>query len=447
MSTHCKYHPLKTAHYHCEYCQSHFCDSCSDESLVNQSINASVACVFCQNPLTELETSPDIEPFWRNLQSVYRYPLSQPGIITLLLVSLISSIVPNFFLLHFISLVLLIHYANACLNKTANGVMEPPVINDLFNADISSLFKIYFIIFLMILFVSIILWYLGPEIAYLVVIFFTVAFPASIIVLSIDEQFTNAINPKTLIKIITSTGLSYIVMCFFLLIMFSSIALIEEFILSNNSSFISYFLVEIISSYYIVIIFHLLGYIVYQHHDKLGLSAINIDREIISRSDTKRQQDHIELLIKAGHFLKAREMSSIPLRSKSATLAQWNRCFELSLISQKETSLIGFLDSYFDKLDDVNQEDLMTDSYLKSIKKIKKYKPKNHSVWLKIAKGLVEIGHYKTAISLLNGFHKDCKDKPLAIQGYELLDASFSNLPGYDKHAAQNRKLAAMLKA
>ena len=88
----------------------------------------------------------------------------------------------------------------------------------------------------------------------------------------------------------------------------------------------------------------------------------------------------------------------------------------------------------------------MADTYLKSRKRVKTYQPKSHLVWLKIAQGLIEIGHYKTAISLLNGFHKSCKDKTLAITGYELLDLSFSNLPGYEKHAAQNKKLATMLK-
>ena len=88
----------------------------------------------------------------------------------------------------------------------------------------------------------------------------------------------------------------------------------------------------------------------------------------------------------------------------------------------------------------------MADAYLKCRKRVKTYQPKNHFIWLKIAQGLIEIGHYKTAISLLNGFHKSCKDKALIITGYELLDLSFSKLPGYEKHAAQNKKLAAMLK-
>ena len=445
MLTHCKYHPLETAHFHCEYCQSDFCNSCSDESPLNHDVNASLACVLCSNPLTEFDMSPDIEPFWRNLNGVYQYPLTTPGIITLLLVSLISSIAPNSLLLHFFSLILLIHYASACLNKTANGVMKPPIIDDLMSTDISALFKIYFVIFLMIL-ITVIVSGVLAELAYLVMIFFIIAFPASIIILSIDEKFSNAINPKLLLTVITTTGASYVLMCLFSLIMFSSIALIEEFILSNHPTFINYFLTEFISSYYIIIIFHLLGYIVYQHHHELNFSASHVEREVIPRSDNKRQQDHLELLIKAGHFLQAAEKSSIALKNKNATLPEWNRCFELNLISKKETALIDFLNHYFEKLNESKQDSLMADAYLKCRKRVKTYQPKNHLIWLKIAQGLIEIGHYKTAISLLNGFHKSCKDKALIITGYELLDLSFSKLPGYEKHAAQNKKLAAMLK-
>ena len=445
MLANCKYHPLKTAHFHCEYCESDFCNSCSDESPLSHDVTASLACVLCSNPLTELNTSPNIEPFWRNLKGMYQYPLTTPGIITLLLVSLISSIAPNSLLLHFLSLILLIHYASACLNKTANGVMQPPIMDDLVTADISALFKIYFVIFLMILITFIVSGVLA-ELGYLVMIFFIIAFPASIIILSIDEKFSNAINPKLLLKVITTTGASYVLMCLFSLIMFSSIALIEEFILSSHPTFINYFLTEFISSYYIIIIFHLLGYIVYQHHNELNFSASNVERDIITRSDSKRQQDHLELLIKAGHFFKAAEKSSAALKNNNATLSEWNRCFELSLISKKETALIEFLNRYFEKLSESKQDNLMADTYLKSRKRVKTYQPKSHLVWLKIAQGLIEIGHYKTAISLLNGFHKSCKDKTLAITGYELLDLSFSNLPGYEKHAAQNKKLAAMLK-
>jgi len=52
---HCKYHPLDTANFHCEYCQTEFCDLCVDESPLTQNATASRKCVLCDGSVNELE--------------------------------------------------------------------------------------------------------------------------------------------------------------------------------------------------------------------------------------------------------------------------------------------------------------------------------------------------------------------------------------------------------
>jgi len=442
--THCKYHPLSQANYFCEQCDTHYCDVCSDESPQAINKHNPRLCVRCDNELNELDHKRAINPFWRELSNVYTYPLTISSITILCVIALISSIVPYSLLLLLLSLIILSNYCVICLDETANGKMNPPSIDNLLSVNLTILFKIIALFFLMGGATRLSSNILGNDFAVLVALFFTITLPAAIITLVIDKKLLNAIDPVKLVSVVKNTGISYFFLCLFLIIMLSSLGVANEFLISKNPSFINFFATSLMSAYYAVIIFHLMGYVVYQNHERLGF-PVKIDVQAPTlRPERKRQNDHVDTLIKAGDYEKATTLSS-KLLTAEASLWEWKRCFNLNLISADIIKLTAFLDKYFVILNEHKQVDLMAECYLKAHKRNSNYLPKNTQFQLDISKVLIEIGHYKNTILLLKNFHENSPDKKQIRQAYMLLSKSFSNLDGYEKQATNYAMKAAKM--
>jgi len=438
----CKYHPLETANYFCEHCQINLCNTCTNEDPITQNNNAQRQCLFCDSALDELEHTSDIEPFWQNLKAVYLYPISISGITIMTIIALITAMAQNSLIALLLSPLLLLYYCNLCLEKTAHGKMTPPDFDEFFEINSTSFIGIFIVVILITIFVSMLASFFGEILAGIVLLFFIIAFPASIMTVAIDKNLSNAINPVELISIVKSTGKSYLMMCVFSLIMASSLALTEGMFISESPSFMTFFITSLISCYYTVIIFHIMGYIVYQNRRNLNFSIKDKKSETQIRSPKKRQQDHIETYIKAGYFAKAGQLSLKSIEEKDASLWELKRCFTLMLIRRDEKKVSEFLNTFFDQLYNKNQLDLMAESYIKATKRLPDYRPKNHTVWLSIGQTLLDIGHYKTSVSLLKNFHKISKDKSHISQSYDLLSQGLSKIPGYEKKAVQFKKIA-----
>ena len=445
--TRCKYHPIDTANYYCEQCESSFCDTCADETPLKQNINADRRCLFCKTSLTELEHTSDMPPFWHNLKSIYLYPLSVSGIVMMTAIAFIAAMGQSSLIALLISPLLLLYYSNVCLDKTAHGEMETPDFDEIFDINLSSFIGFFAVVILISIIVGVIGKLFGATLGAIALLFFIIAFPASIMTIAIDKSLTSAVDPVKLASIVKATGKSYLLMCVFSLIMTSSVALITEFFVSESESFIAYFMTSLISCYYTVLIFHIMGYIVYQNRRNLDFSIKDKKSEVFIRADKKRDQDNIETFIKAGYFLQASKLALISLEDKDASLWDWKRCFTLMLIRRDTEKLKEFLNAFFEQLYEKKQFDMMSESYIKTIKRLPDFKPVNPAVWLSVGQSLLDIGHYKTCVSLLNGFDKCCQDKSMVCEVYELMSQGLSKISGYEKKALQFKKMAETLKA
>ena len=443
--TTCKYHPLNQADYYCQSCNADYCDTCSDETPQAFNQDKERICVRCESSLKELDHTSKIEPFWRNLTSVYLYPLSLSGITVLSIVALIASLIPKAILLIILSSILLISYCLICLYQTANGKMSSPSVSDLMKVKVSLLLKLVFLFFLIGVIINLSDGIFGYDFAALVAIFFMVALPATIILIVIDKRIFNAINPAKLSRVVTVTGASYFFLCLFSFIMLSSLGIINQFLVTDKPSFINYFATSFITAYYIVVIFHLMGYVVYQNYKRLDYPVKSKAKKTNIRPEKKRINDHIETLIKAGDYTKAAKLSEESINENSA-LWEWKRCFNLMLINNETTKLFPFLDSYLSKLSTHKQRIMISECYLKASKKNPSYQPKDTEIILEIGKSLVKAGYYKNTIVLLKEFQSVSNVPAQLRQAYTLLSKAFNYLDGYEEQAKQFAIKAAKIK-
>jgi len=443
--TNCTFHPLKEAKHQCKKCQKDFCLVCSNELDESQQgrFSASYFCFICDSKLDSFEDESNVPPFWRNLNQIYRYPSSIAAILVIIVASAISSIT-SFSIFAIIPTVIIMHYCFACLRTSAKGNMQAPDFESCFEGSIAPFFYLIIIFFIGSSFIGIVSFVFGTGFGIIVGLFCLLALPASVITLCIEERLFPALNLERIASVISIMGASYFFAFLFIVMMFSSVGAVSYFIGSTGST-LNLFFLSAVSNYYNIVIFHILGYLVYQNASKLGVDSEKVDPDKQVRSQEQRLNANIEVLIMAGDYAKAIELTSKQIKSGEASLLQWQRCLRLLLAGGSDKNIEGFAERYFAKLEADQQTHSMADDYIAIKKRVKKFEPKNYEQKLSIAQSLMEIGRYKYVVLLLQNFMQTSKDKKQINASVKMLGESYSKLPGQEKRAAFYQQQARML--
>ena len=442
--TYCTFHPLKEAKHQCVKCHKDFCLVCSNELDESQQgrFASSYYCFICDSKLDSLEDESNVPPFWRNLNQIYRYPSSIAAILVIIVTSAISAIT-SFSIFSIIPTVIIMHYCFACLRTSAKGDMQAPDFENCFEGSISPFFYLLIIFFIGSSFIGLVSFLLGTGFGIIAGLFCLLALPASVITLSIEERLFPALNPGRIAAVISVMGSSYFFAFLFIIMMFSSVGAVS-YLIGYTSSALNLFFLSAVSNYYNIVIFHILGYLVYQNASKLGVDSKKVDSDKQVRSHEQRLNANIEALIMAGDYAKAIELTSKQIKSGEASLLQWQRCLRLLLAGGSDKNIEAFAERYFAKLESDQQTQSMADDYIAIKKRLKKFDPKNFEHKLSIAQSLMEIGRYKYVVLLLQNFLQTSKDKEQINASVKLLGESYSKLPGQEKRAAFYQQQARM---
>ena len=433
--SHCKYHPLKSATRLCASCDVAVCDDCSDESDLKRSSRGEYHCFVCSSRLDELEVESAVTPFWNNLSQVYMYPFGLSSIAAILFISLFMALTSGIFLLGIIPMMAMTWYCFACLCETAGGKRSAPEFAECFDGSLGPILYVIFATIIVSLAVRYAGLVFGIEMALLVMFFFILTLPAAIMVLAIDGNVFEALNPAKLMSVVVATGSSYFVMLAFMIIMTSSVGVLASLFGTSNSSFLGVFFQSLISNYYLVVEFHILGYIVYQNHQKLGFKVSQGGQDNGFRSDEKLLNARIETLIKAGDYESATDFAIRQSRQTNAQMWHWARCFKLMSIGGTHPELKRFASSYFDKLESKQQHDAVAEAYVMLKKRAPDYSVGDDKRCLRIADNLFEIGRYRFVVDMLKDFHTRSKDNEQINRALKLLSESYRHIPGHEKNA------------
>ena len=343
----------------------------------------------------------NILPFWEIIPRFFLIPLKGVGIIALLLLSSLVSLFP-LKLIYIMVFFAVIKYGMEILGRTAEGHLSAPMLTlKVLNENYELPFKLIALLLLPLA----ILWKLGddsPFLSLFLIVFYSMVLPASIMTLTYTRHFFYAINPFELLRLISRLGFSYIILYIFLFFLSGAAPIAYIFFIGSviESSF---FFTVLFQVYFFWVMFGMMGYVLYQHHEDIGYELPN-ERE----QRLNRKQDplfDLNTFIENEDFIAAqRELKALILRNPEdlSLRARFHKLVKISGNIEELTSqgsgMIWRLIAKNKLFDAVN-------IYLDCIKVAADFKPYNESDYLPLAEEMRRMRLYKEAISLGNNFH------------------------------------------
>ena len=248
---------------------------------------------------------PRIKPVWQVIPRFFKYPFRPRVFPTLAFISVASALtlIPFLGLLFWLFLwAMLFKVSYEILTSTASGMMDgPPSVTQMSGGI---MFKHMGLLLLMALVYVLVAGVIGlPVVAIALSVFMVLALPAAIMTLAMTQSLLAALNPATWVRIIRTTGLAYLLTSIFLLLLILSQDQAASFLLPvvGDRLIILVILSWFITTYFMAASFHLLGYLLYQFHEELGIDA-TLDTEPGGEGGKSESPalDEARSLIKAG---------------------------------------------------------------------------------------------------------------------------------------------------
>lgn len=444
-ATYCKYHQQTPARWFCQQCGIDFCNSCVNDQLYSDPPQ----CAVCDQTLSDMGYESIVPPFWHKIPLFFKIPLSLPSIVvilTLLCMGYIFSWIPivGWLFLLIVTPTLFFKYAYLTLQNIASGELNAPALEELFkDNDYDIVFKQIFIIFLLfapmtkIMGVSYVLglfWYF--------LIMFLI--PATVMVLSIDQNLFKAVNPLVLISFVMRIGFSYLGLYLLIMIISGGPTIIIDLLIgssdveSSNSTDYSYLLViyAVLQMYFTLVIFSVMGYVLLKYHHRLGYQVSAPIEELFG---DKRKIPKVHPLLKDIEVLVKENKSSDALHKlQSRVLDNKGDCVlrlrfhKMLLAERKFDVLLNHAPPFIQLLLDSNDKALAVDVYRDCISADKHFSLEDVNVYLPLANIMLQIGQYKLIVKLLNGFHQRFADYQKIPQVYFILAKALSDGLGKD---------------
>jgi hypothetical protein len=218
-------------------------------------------------------------PFWRRFSRFFLYPMQAGSIIRIALTSVIGGIflyMPKEFgdPLFYILVIVFCKYALAVMGRTANGQLdEPDGVDERDDGDMAQLFKQLSLIGIMCLVVVLLGEVFRDYGKGVGVMLFVAVMPAGVMLITIHRSLLQALNPFRIIHCIRTIGAPYWSLCFILFSLYESGDWLQIWLTEHIHSWLALPLLSFVGFYFMVIAAHILGYVIYQYHEALGVHA------------------------------------------------------------------------------------------------------------------------------------------------------------------------------
>ncbi len=217
-------------------------------------------------------------PFWQQLPQVFKYPAHTDALVKIfsfaIAVFLVERFFPMSFLISRLVWLAFLAYCFGILERTARGhlVAAEVFMNDRTNKDYRPILQV--VIFLVFMALSILATaFVGPVAGQVTLFIVCLVIPASIMVLALDERLGSALNPVRLMATIAAIGLPYFALCAFLFLLLES----SEYLADGLDHFLpesaAEILANLVTMYFMVSMYYLMGYVIYQNHEALGVDV------------------------------------------------------------------------------------------------------------------------------------------------------------------------------
>ncbi|GAB1266701.1 hypothetical protein NBRC116493_03040 [Aurantivibrio infirmus] len=322
----------------------------------------------------------------------------------------------------------------------------PPEISDSYGGGIALIAKLLVIVFAMGAVIYSADRFLGPQFAGLFVFLLAVALPAVFIIFGMTNNLLEALNPLSIIQLITSIGLPYGLILGFILVMSASVGVINELI-GYEFTVVSSSLQSIVSNYYMIVMFHIMGYTIFQYQGELGFTA----REDFGdgkayRSDRDRLAAKLDVTLKEGRYNDVVKLFDTALKQYPNDKEFNKQYFEFLYASKRTQVIEESATRYLSFLVRSKQDHQLTIVYKRVLQQMPTFKPDTANLRCILANACKKNGDSISAVKLINGLHKEFPEFKGLVEAYELMADALDDIPHKQEQAKKCRLLVEQLK-
>ncbi len=363
-------------------------------------------------------TKHRITPFWQRIPHFFLYALNPEPLALAVVVGLLS-LISGSLLVWLVLLLLPMKYAMVSLQYTAAGEFKPPALSlDMLTQNYGLPLKFYAIVVLHIM-ALISLGKDSPLVAQLLLIVGFLLYPAIIISLAMTEEFAFAISPHNWLRVVSALGWPYLAL-FGLLYMLGNVqGTVEAMLGLDDFGRLGLAVWFAINSLFTIASLHMMGYVLYQYHEALGMDTPESLREQEEAARSPYDSADVERYMAEGNVAAAtRELTDMVERHPEAVEPR-RRLYMYLLSTDQETYLERFVPYYVAFLVDGGRASDAARVYRDCLQRGMALLPPRDDLYLPLMREMRRSGMARDALQMANGFHKRYPDSE-AIPGVYL---------------------------
>lgn len=371
-------------------------------------------CPKCCKNLRYQGAANDIEPFWNRISSFFMYPFSLDPMILIA----VCTFVPIFLGQNLFGLIgavllfcILTKYVYSIVERTSEGHMTPPSFASGFSGEgLGIIFQqigVFILIGVMITGAG----YLGGTLlATLVSGFLLLSFPASVIILALEKNMADAINPIRQLALMGAIGWPYMVLYAHLVLLFFALSAVQEFTMQHLPIMIANPISGFLFSYFMMIIFHLLGYILFQYQDKLGYAA-DVQDDLpgppsMAPNPSLRVDADIDINLKEGRYDTVLGILEDQLKKNPNHILRREQLYKLLWASHNLNKLNKYAQPILRLFISHNTPEKSAELLKALLKHDPEFKLQDPELIFQLAQQLYHQGEYRLILVLVKDMHK-----------------------------------------
>ncbi|KPQ29007.1 MAG: hypothetical protein HLUCCX14_08030 [Marinobacter excellens HL-55] len=438
----CHYHPGDPAKWHCGECQRHYCNRCMPDADSRQRM---ALCPRCSKAMRYLGAATEVVPFWQRIGAFFRYPFHTDPLIVIAICTLVPVVAPANIVGLIIWLVLalaLFKYTYAVINHTAEGHLKPPAISVAFTGSGFDIVILQLLVFvLMGALVATAAMIGGPILMLLALAFVVLALPASIMVLAMERSVGAAVNPMNLAVIISRIGTPYFLLYGYLILLTLASGAAQDFAVNHFPMWVAQPLAGFLNSTFTLILFHMLGYLLFQYQEELGFASDLQDGNTAAdnqhRDRSTRFDADLDMNLKDGNYDRVQSMLIEALKKDRDDPKRIGQLYQILTARQATTELYRYHPRLMIWLAQRHDGDGLN----QLIQTLQAAEPgfqlDDPELAVQCARALYHRGHYKPALRLLQDFHKRFPDSDQLAPAYLIAAQALANgLQQWEKASA-----------
>ncbi|HEX7046026.1 MAG TPA: hypothetical protein VF275_00445 [Gammaproteobacteria bacterium] len=426
---HCKFHSTKPAVWRCERCRMPLCPDCVPGSRENYE-NEMPDCALCSSGLKYLGGANIAKPFWTQAGAFFTHPLKTAGLVTLVVMTAISAVLPQS-MIGLIGMLLLsvftVHYGLNIIERVRYGDMVPPKLADVFEPDaVQLLLKQIAVMILLGLFV-VGAAFLDPVLGFFAMLFVLLAVPASTMLLVMTGSVTEAVHPRDLALLMLRIGPTYLLLWVCLMIVAAGPSLVMPMLAPVLPEQALYPAFMFVSAYFTFVTYVMMGYILYEKQAVLGFTSHEDFGETLDYKVfmTRRAIANARIMASANRHAQALETlrTAIGVDESNADLRELY--FRIVSDSGDEEATRRNANSICDFYISRKLPIKAANFCAQTRKRYPDFVPKDSTACHQVAEQWFEQGHHKDAAALILHLHKNAPEYPDMVSALILVARIF----------------------